>query len=137
MKRVVATGVFNILHPGHILYLGEAKKLGDELYVIVARDKTVKNKKRNRLIPEEQRLQVIKALKVVDQAILGDEKDMFKPILKIGPDIIAIGRDQEFDEDKLRGELKRRGLETEIVRIQKYLNSEFCSSRRIIDMLRN
>jgi len=137
MKRVVATGVFNILHPGHILYLEEAKKLGDELYVIVARDKTVKNKKRNRLIPEEQRLQVIKALRMVDYATLGDEKDMFKPILEIKPDVIALGRDQEFDEDKLRGELKRRGLETEVVRIQKYLNSDFCSSRRIIDMLRN
>ncbi len=44
MVRVLATGTFDILHPGHLLYLPEAKALGDELYVIAAHDSMVKHK---------------------------------------------------------------------------------------------
>ena len=67
MRRVVATGTFDILHPGHVLYLSEARKLGDELYVIVARDSTIKHK-RKPLIPEDQRRFMLRALTCVDHA---------------------------------------------------------------------
>ncbi|RLI91324.1 MAG: FAD synthase [Candidatus Altiarchaeales archaeon] len=136
MKKVVATGVFNILHPGHILYLREAKKLGDRLYVIVARDENVKGKKNYMILPEMQRLNVIKSLKMVDEAILGDKEDILKPILRIKPDIIALGKDQEFDETKLENELKRRGLSVEVIRINSYDGCYLCSTRRIIEFLR-
>jgi len=136
MKKVVATGVFNILHPGHILYLREAKKLGDRLYVIVARDENVKGKKNYMILPERQRLNVIKSLKMVDEAILGDKEDILKPILRIKPDIIALGKDQEFDETKLENELKRRGLSVEVIRINSYDGCHLCSTRRIIEFLR-
>jgi len=136
MKKVVATGVFNILHPGHILYLREAKKLGDRLYVIVARDENVKGKKNYMILPERQRLNVIKSLKMVDEAILGDKEDILKPILRIKPDIIALGKDQEFDETKLENELKRRGLSVEVIRINSYDGCYLCSTRRIIEFLR-
>jgi len=97
MVRVLATGTFEILHPGHLLYLEEAKKLGDELFVIVARDVNVKKRKRTPIIREEQRLKMISALKVVDKAMLGSEKDMYEPLYSIKPDVIAIGYDQDFD----------------------------------------
>ncbi len=136
MTIVVATGVFGILHPGHILYLREARKLGDELIVIVARDIMVERKKLNKFIPEEQRLEVVRALKMVDRAILGDEEDMLKPIEEIKPDIIALGKDQDFDEEKLEKELRKRGLKTRIVRIEKYWNKELHSTRGIITRIR-
>ncbi len=74
MKKIVATGTFSIIHPGHLLFLEEARKLADELIVIVARDRNIKKRKNDIVIPEKQRLRVVKALKVVDRAILGDEE---------------------------------------------------------------
>src|SRR5665647_2239466 len=75
VRRVVATGTFDILHPGHIYYLEESRKRGDELWVIVARDANVKHKP-HPIIPEEHRLQMVAALKPVSHAILGDKTDM-------------------------------------------------------------
>ncbi len=131
MVRVVATGTFDIIHPGHIRFLEEAKKLGDELIVIVAREKNVRHKPKP-IIPEEQRRRVVEALKPVDRAILGDEHDMFKPIMELKPDIIVLGYDQHFDEKKLEKELRKRGLNTKVVRIKVKEECEFCSSTRII-----
>ena len=131
MVRVVATGTFDIIHPGHIRFLEEAKKLGDELIVIVAREKNVRHKPKP-IIPEEQRRRVVEALKPVDKAILGDEHDMFKPIMELKPDIIVLGYDQHFDEKRLEEELRKRGLNTKVVRIKVKEDCEFCSSTKII-----
>jgi len=135
-RRVIATGVFSIIHPGHILFLKEAKKLGDELIVIVARDVTVKKKKGKILIPENQRLKVIKSLKYVDNAILGSKEDMLKPIEKIKPDIIALGKNQKIDENFLKKEFKKRGINAKIVRIKSYWNGKLNSSKKIIKKIR-
>jgi len=132
MVRVLATGTFDILHPGHLLYLEEAKKLGDELYVIVGRDKNVKRRKRTPIIPEEQRLKMVSALRVVDRAMLGSEEDMYEPLYSIKPDIIAIGYDQAFDERELEEELGKRGIEARVVRIKRYNSSALCKSEGII-----
>lgn len=131
IRRVVATGTFDLLHPGHIYYLEESKKLGDELWVIVARDMNVKHKPRP-IIPEEQRLAMIASLRPVDHAILGDKTDMFLPIEEIHPDVITIGFNQLFNEEKLRTQLTARNLTPEIVRIGKFADSELCSSRKVV-----
>ncbi len=136
MTRVVATGVFSIIHPGHITFLEEARKLGDELIVVLARDSVVGLKKGSRYIPEEQRLHVISALKMVDKAILGDREDIYEPIMKLKPDIIALGKDQEFDEKELEEELRKRGIKTKVVRIEKYYEGELYSTRRIIERIK-
>lgn len=133
-RRIVATGTFDILHPGHCYYLCESKKLGDELWVIVARDANVKHKPRP-IIPEEQRLAMVAALKPVDHAILGDKTDMFRPIEEIRPDVITIGFNQYFDEAKLRGQLQERGLSPEVVRIGKYPDGDLSSSRMIVQRI--
>ncbi len=132
MVRVLATGTFEILHPGHLLYLEEAKKLGDELFVIVARDVNVKKRKRTPIIREEQRLKMISALKVVDKAMLGSEKDMYEPLYSIKPDIIAIGYDQGFDDVMLERELTKRGFKSKVVRIKGYDSNAFCKAEEII-----
>jgi FAD synthetase len=133
-RRVVATGTFDILHPGHLYYLEESKKMGDELWVIVARDANVKHKP-SPIIPEGHRLRMVAALKPVDHAILGDKTDMFRPIKEIRPDIITIGFNQHFDERTLHLQLTERGLAPEIVRIGKYENGDLCSSRFVVQRI--
>ncbi|MHC1599367.1 MAG: adenylyltransferase/cytidyltransferase family protein [Candidatus Methanospirareceae archaeon] len=132
MVRVLATGTFEILHPGHLLYLEEAKKLGDELFVIIGRDVTVRKRKRTPIIPEEQRLQMVSALKMVDKAMLGSEKDMYEPLYSIKPDIIVLGYDQDFDEEKLERELRERGFHSKVIRIKKHNSNAFCKAEAII-----
>lgn len=131
MVRVLATGTFDILHPGHLLYLSKAKSLGDELYVIVARDSMIKHKPKP-VIPETQRLAMVKALRIVDKAQLGSEGDIFEPLCLIKPDIIALGKNQFFDEKKLESELKGHGINAKVVRIQSFEQCELCSSAAII-----
>ncbi|MHC1610097.1 MAG: adenylyltransferase/cytidyltransferase family protein [Candidatus Methanospirareceae archaeon] len=132
MVRVLATGTFEILHPGHLLFLEEAKKLGDELFVIVGRDANVRKRKRTPIIPEEQRLQMVSALKMVDKAMLGSEKDIYEPLYSIRPDIIALGYDQAFDEEELERELRARGFHSKVVRIKKHNSNAFCKAEEII-----
>lgn len=133
-RRIVATGTFDILHPGHLYYLEESKKLGDELFVIVARDANVKHKP-HPIIPEDQRLAMVAALKPVDHAMLGDRTDMFLPIEKIRPDIITIGFNQMFDAEILARQLAERGLTPAIVRIGKFPGNDLCSSRLVVQRI--
>jgi len=136
-RRVVATGTFDLLHPGHLFYLEESKKFGDELWVIVARNTNVRHKP-TPIIPEENRVRMVAALKPVDHALLGDQTDMFRPIEQIRPDVITIGFNQHFEEERLRSQLAERGLNPQIIRIGKAPDGDLCSSRfvvqRIIDM---
>ena len=130
MTRVLATGTFDIIHPGHIYFLEQARALGDELWVIVARDSTVRHKP-TPVIPERQRLAMVSALRVVDHAVLGDEKDMLAPVERIRPDVIALGHDQYFDEDELRHQLAERGIRARVARIGGKLDGELFSGERI------
>ncbi len=134
MVRVLATGTFEILHPGHLTYLRCAKSLGDELIVIVARDKMIKHK-REPMIPEQQRLEMIQSLSIVDRAILGSERDIFEPLYEIKPDIIALGYDQCFDADELLRQLHKRGLEVKVVRIKEVHPGKLCSCSNIIEKI--
>ncbi|MCC7564064.1 MAG: FAD synthase [Methanobacterium sp.] len=135
----MATGTFDLIHPGHGYYLEESKKLGGDdarLVVVVARESTVRARKRVPIVPEKQRLKVVQMLKVVDEAILGSETDMFSTVSKINPDIITIGPDQDFDLDWLRKELEERGLNAEVVKINGYHESSLDSSCKIIKKIK-
>ena len=140
MKTVMATGTFDIIHPGHGFFLEEARKLGGKdtrLVVVLARDSTVRARKRTPIVGEKQRLEVVRMLKPVDEAYLGSETDMFEIVHRIKPDIIALGPDQKFDVDELREELRRRALECEVKRIEKYRDSELDSTCKIIKRIRS
>ncbi|AXV39416.1 FAD synthase [Methanobacterium sp. BAmetb5] len=135
----MATGTFDLIHPGHGFYLEEAKKLGGEgarLVVVIARESTVRARKRVPIVPEKQRLEVVQMLKMVDEAVLGSETDMFSTVLKIKPDIIAIGPDQNFDLEHLREELKKRGIAAEVVKVKGYHRSTLDSSCKIIKKIK-
>lgn len=127
--RVLAQGVFDVLHPGHIYYLRESATLGDELVVIVARDSTAHNQPL--LMGENDRLKMVRALEMVDQAVLGSETDMFENVEQVDPDVITLGYDQPFDEGELRTMLDGRGLDdVELVRIDEY-HGDIVSSSEI------
>jgi len=137
VTRVLATGTFDIIHPGHIYFLEQARALGDELWVIVARDTNVIRHKPAPVIPENQRLAVVRALKQVDHAELGDEKDMLAPLRQILPDIIALGYDQYFDEKELQKQLDDGGINARVVRISGKLDGELFSGERIRGKIRH
>lgn len=134
MVRVLATGTFDILHPGHVRYLEEAKNLGDELWVIVSRNSSVRHKPKP-IIPEEQRRRMVESLQVVDHAVLGDEEDMYEPLHRIKPDIVALGYDQHFNEEKLEKDFRARGIPSKVVRIKATEECELCSSADIMQKI--
>jgi FAD synthetase len=123
--------VFDIIHLGHVHFLEKAKDLGDELVVIVARDKTARKMKHEPITSEGMRVELVQSLKPVDRAVLGYEDDMYRIISEVRPDIIALGYDQKFDEKELERELKKRGLTVRIVRLP-HLDHDLDGTRKII-----
>ena len=118
-KIVLAGGVFDIIHPGHIHTLNAAKALGDVLVVAIATDKTAqKMKKRTPLHNQELRCELVSCLSMVDKAVIGHEDDIFKTVKEIEPNIIVLGYDQIHQEKFIDEGCKRINLNVEIVRLQ-------------------
>jgi cytidyltransferase-like protein len=121
-KAIVAVmtgGAFDILHPGHIETLEQARALGDVLVVSVARDSTFeKNKNRKPHHNEMMRRKLVSAVRPVDACVLGSEVDIFETVLRLKPDIIALGYDQFHNEEKILSEVKSRGLDVKVVRLK-------------------
>ena len=119
LKVVLAGGVFDIIHPGHIHTLNAAKDLGDVLVVAIATDKTAeKMKKRIPLHNQEQRKMLVDALSVVDVGIVGNEEDIFKTVDFIRPQIIALGYDQVHQEKFIIEGCKKINLDVTVARLQ-------------------
>jgi len=129
-KLVMVFGTFDHLHPGHRYFLREAKRHGDFLIVVVARDKTVKQLKGKYPDQKEKtRLNVVKNLENIDEAILGNKGgDKFEVIRKIRPATICLGYDQHYFADELEKELNRMGLESEVVRLKSYKPHKYKTS---------
>jgi len=135
MVRVMATGVFDIIHLGHLHYLEESKKLGDELVVVVATDTTVRKRKHEPITPEKMRCELVASLKPVDKAVLGREGgDIFEIVKDLRPDIITLGYDQPFDQKNLEKELAKRGLKVKVVRMP-HLDHDLDGTRKIISKI--
>ena len=118
-KIVLAGGVFDIIHPGHIHTLTAAKALGDVLVVAIATDKTAqKMKKMSPLHDQKLRCELVSSLSMVDEAIVGHEEDIFETVKEVKPDIIALGYDQIHQEKFISDGCKRISLDVKIVRLQ-------------------
>ena len=116
---VLAGGVFDIIHPGHIHTLNAAKKLGDILVVVVATDSTaVKMKKRKPLHSQEQRQELVNSLKMVDICLIGQENNIFKTVNHVKPQIIALGYDQAHQEKFITEGCKKIELDARVARLQ-------------------
>lgn len=121
-RLVIAFGVFDLLHPGHLHFLRSAKKLGDTLIVVVSRDSRVmKEKGRTPVFNEKERLAMIKSLNFVDNAALGDKPGEWKIVKKIKPSIIVVGHDQKIP-DHIKGEYV-------IKRVRSTFRDRYSSSR--------
>ncbi len=119
LKVVFAGGVFDIIHPGHIHTLKSAKALGDILIVVIARNSTVLKSKGNAPIHDEKlRLELVASLAFVDIALLGHEKDIFKTVELVRPNIIALGYDQVHEEKFIIDECNKKLLDVQVVRLQ-------------------
>ena len=116
---MLAGGVFDIIHPGHIHTLTAAKALGDVLVVAIATDKTAqKMKKMQPLHDQELRCELVNSLSMVDEAIIGHEENIFETVKEIKPDIIALGYDQIHQEKFISDGCKQISLDIEIVRLE-------------------
>jgi len=125
-SRVVCAGTFDHLHLGHASFLRQAKALGDELVVIVARDENVNRIKG--LLPEHnetQRKENVEKTGIPDKVILGySDKDIFLILEELRPDIIALGYDQRVNEDTI----KKRLQNCRVVRLKPFKPDKYKSS---------
>ncbi|MFX0187693.1 MAG: adenylyltransferase/cytidyltransferase family protein [Candidatus Hodarchaeota archaeon] len=139
-KRVLIAGTFDILHPGHIFLINEAAKLGD-VYIIVATDKNRELYSGEMpIIPEQQRLEVMKSIKNVKDAKLGrHDNDTLKTVEELNPDIILLGPDQKFSLERLQNALKMKGMNhIKVKRIEEFydkykLHSSSLIKKKIIE----
>ena len=130
MKLVMCAGTFDIIHPGHLYFLSEAKKYGNRLIVIVARDETSeKFKGKKPLHNEKERLENVRSLEIVDEAMLGKHGNIFNIIEEIKPDVICLGYDQKVQKQELEEELKKRNIKADVIRIGSYMPNVYKSSK--------
>ena len=132
--RVMATGVFDLLHAGHLYFLTQAKKLGDELVVVVARDQTARRLKHEPYVPEQLRREMVEGLKPVDRAVLGSTTDIYETVVSVRPDVIALGYNQIWNENEIVQECTRRGVPVKVVRIGKRPYDDL-ATRRIVERI--
>ena len=133
---MLATGVFDLLHLGHLRFLEESKRNGgnrSKLVVVVARDKTVlRMKGRGPIIPEDQRRELVAALRVVDRAILGREEiDLLGVLQEIKPNIVCVGYDQDEIRVAVSRLIRKQGLPITVVRIRRFGPIGFNSSSKL------
>ncbi len=133
-KKVLVAGTFDLIHAGHIYLINEAAKLGD-VYVVVATDKNRELFSGERpIIPQEQRLEIIRNLKHVKDARLGrSDNNTLKTVEEINPDIILLGPDQKYSIEILKKGLVEKGLNhIEIRRLEKYYDKYELHSSSLI-----
>ncbi len=137
LKVGLVAGVFDLIHPGHIALLRWAKKRVDVLTVVVARDPGSQMRKGRAPVQNEaDRLAVVSALKPVDYACLGDREDIYLPVLRIRPDLIILGKDQDADPAKIRSDLARRNLRVKVVRSRAWDSGDLSKTTKIVDEIR-
>jgi len=130
MVTVMAFGSFDILHPGHLFYLREAKRFGDKLVVVIARDETIKKiKGKEPKYNEKQRKEHVRDIPVVDKVVLGYLEDPYEIIEEINPDIICLGYDQNSFSETLKEEMKLRKMDPKIYRMKPYKEHVYKSSK--------
>jgi len=126
----MAFGTFDVYHRGHKNYLKQARKAGEYLIVVVARDRTVTRiKKQETRNKEQERLEKIKLSGLADEVVLGDLKDKYKIIEKYRPDVIALGYDQKVDLAELKEKLKEFEINAKIVRLKSFKPEIYKSSK--------
>jgi rfaE bifunctional protein nucleotidyltransferase chain/domain len=108
---VFTNGVFDLLHPGHVRYLQEARALGDALIVAINSDRSVRTIKgpERPINAQQERAEVLLALGCVDGAVIFDEETPYEIVSAIQPDILVKGADWGADAIVGRDIVEARG----------------------------
>jgi FAD synthetase len=118
-KIVMAFGTFDLLHPGHLSYLKQAKKFGKKLVVVVARDVTSKKVKGYAAVQKEKtRLKMVQSLAPVTKAVLGNKGNIYAIVKEWNPFLIALGYDQKPSLTELKKQLHLHGISTKVKRMK-------------------
>lgn len=129
-EKVMVFGTFDIFHPGHHDFFRQAKKYGDYLIVVVARDKNVRKIKG--IWPqnsEEMRAKNVRQSALVDKVVLGNIRERYKIIEKYKPAVICLGYDQKVDLIQLKKKLLEFDLKgVKIKRLVAYQPKKYKSS---------
>ncbi|MGD0424768.1 MAG: adenylyltransferase/cytidyltransferase family protein [Candidatus Bathyarchaeia archaeon] len=135
IRVVLAGGVYDVMHLGHLAALTEARSFGDVLIAVVATDITVEMLKgRKPIFPQEDRRKLVEGLKPVDRAILGYEDvgmGYEEVLMEVMPDIVAFGYDQENLERSVREIIMRRKLRIQMIKLSKHENERYLSSTSV------
>ena len=113
MKVVAVSGYFDPIHIGHLEYLKMAKSLGDKLVVIINSDYQAGLKKGKSFMPEQDRLEIVQALRCVDEVFLSIDKDksVCKSLEYLKPDIFTNGGDRSLEEIPVTAVMKKYNIE--------------------------
>ncbi|MEO5635070.1 MAG: adenylyltransferase/cytidyltransferase family protein, partial [Candidatus Paceibacterota bacterium] len=121
--KIMAFGTFDGLHPGHLDFFKQARKLAKNPYLIVsiARDKNVKKiKGRHSFLDERKRKKLIERCNIVDKVVYGGVSKHIPHIIKESPDVIALGYDQRAYIKNLKRDLSLAGKKVKVVRLKPY-----------------
>jgi FAD synthetase len=148
-RKVLVCGVFDLLHLGHLHFFSQAKKFGNHLTVLVARDSTVKKvKPQPPFFKERERMELLSSLKIVDRVVLGSKKSLFEGVRKVKPDVLVLGFDQLESAGKLLGishaasekEIEKtflkKGLNLKVIRLNKGWMPTRFKSRKVKEHLK-
>jgi FAD synthetase len=129
MTTVMCFGTFDLLHLGHLDYFKQAKKYGDTLIVVIARDVTKKSEAKEPIFAENERKELVNALEIVDDAVLGYPDNHLKIIMEKKPDVLCLGYDHPVNEKELAERLLKLHLYPRIVRCKGYKEEKHKSGR--------
>jgi len=124
-RVVLASGVFDLLHAGHVAFLREAKRIAGEegrLVVVVASDRVVRNRKgRSPVLPQDQRIMIVKAIRYVDEVIAGTpDLDICDILRRVRPDIVVLGYDQTWLRKLVEEAAREARLSISIVQLPRF-----------------
>jgi rfaE bifunctional protein nucleotidyltransferase chain/domain len=134
-RRIVFTnGVFDLLHPGHVRYLQEARALGDLLIVGLNADESVRRSKGpgRPITPQEERAEVLAALVSVDAVVMFPEDTPADLIRRLQPDILVKGADWPADQIVGRDTVEARGGRVVLVPVE-----QGYSTTSIVERIKN
>lgn len=128
-RKVICFGTFDILHLGHLNYFQQARKLGNHLVVVIARDKNAEKAGKKVVFSEQERMEMVRNIKIVDEAILGSLDDPITVIIEKGPAVVCLGYDHKITEGELQERLRELNFYPQIKRMEPYKIDRYKSGR--------
>ncbi len=133
MKTVLVSGTFDGLHEGHKNYFQQARKLGHRLICVIGQASIIKKiKGKEPKLTAKERIKLVKQCPEIDQVFLGvhgSDSKVYDFISSLKPDIIALGYDQKAYTKNLAKEMKKRGLDTKVIRLKSFKPEKYKSSK--------